>query len=80
MSTVRSGRRAESTRKNSRAVAAELPFLDAPSGGGWYLPQGQTLPEFALESGFLAPQLLELDSHIRPLDDLGGHGVERARR
>jgi len=80
MSTVRSGRGAESTRKHTRAAAAELPFLDAPAGGGWCLPQGQTLPEFALESGFLAPELLELDSHIRPLEDLGGRGAERARR
>jgi len=79
MSTVRSGRRAEPTRKNAKAAAVEHPYLDA-SSGGWCLPQGQTLPEFALESGFLAPQLLELDSHIRPLEDLGGRGDERARR
>ncbi len=69
-----------STRKLAPATAAELPFLEASLGGGWCLPQGQALPEFALESGFLAPQLLALDSHIRPLEDLGVRRRERARR
>lgn len=58
----------------------ELSFPEAFLGGGWCLPQGQSLPEFALESGFLAPQLLALDSHIRPLEDLGGRAGKRSRR
>jgi len=62
------------------APPVELPFMEAPLGGGWCLPQGQALPEFALESGFLAPQLLALDSQIRPLEDLGVRRRERARR
>ena len=44
------------TDSNSRPGTA----LPSPDGGGngWRLPSGQTLAEFALQSGFLAPQLL----------------------
>ncbi|MCE5308822.1 MAG: hypothetical protein LLG20_14380 [Acidobacteriales bacterium] len=70
MSTARASRGGDSMRTSMPADEVESPFQETALAGGWRLPQGQTLPEFALESGFLAPQLLELDSQIRPLDGL----------
>ena len=45
------------------------------SPGPWTLPSGQALTEFALRSGFLAPQLLRignwgLRSSLRPVQSL----------
>lgn len=80
MTTARNSKAADSTRKRAPGTAVEFPFLEAPLGAGWCLPQGQALPEFALESGFLAPQLLALDAHLRPLEDLRGRRRERARK
>jgi hypothetical protein len=70
----------DSARKSAHRRPLELRFPKAATNGGWYLPQGQSLPEFALESGFLAPRLLSLDSHIRPLADLGQRKFGRSRR
>jgi hypothetical protein len=46
-------------------VPTDSTFCQAPaipaavgSGEAWRLPSGQTLAEFALQSGFLVPQLL----------------------
>ena len=80
MTAARAGTGTDSARKSARQRPSELPFPKAPSNGGWYLPQGQSLPEFALEAGFLAPRLLSLDSHIRPLADLGDRTCGRNRR
>jgi hypothetical protein len=71
---------ADAAPKSAHQTPLELPFPKASSNGGWYLPQGQSLPEFALEAGFLAPRLLSLDSHIRPLADLGKRARGRSRR
>jgi len=80
MSTARGSKGGDSTRMSVPADEAQPRFPETALAGGWRLPQGQTLPEFALESGFLAPQLLELDSHIRPLEGLRASGRGRARR
>ena len=80
MTAARAGKGTDPVRKIVRQTHLELPFPKAPANGGWYLPQGQSLPEFALEAGFLAPRLLSLDSHIRPLADLGNRTRGRSRQ
>jgi hypothetical protein len=80
MTAARASKGTDSARKRGHQTPPELPSLKAPAHGGWYLPQGQSLPEFALEAGFLAPRLLSLDSHIRPLADLGDRTGGRSRR
>ena len=80
MTAARAGKGTDSARGSARQTALVLPFPKAPSNGGWYLPQGRSLPEFALEAGFLAPRLLSLDSHIRPLADLGKRTFGRSPR
>jgi hypothetical protein len=80
MTAAKAGKGADSARNSAHQIPLESPFPKAASNGGWYLPQGQSLPEFALESGFLAPWLLSLDSHIRPLADLGQRTRGRSRR
>jgi hypothetical protein len=80
MTAARTGKGTDSARESAHQRSSELPFPKAPSQEGWYLPQGQSLPEFALEAGFLAPRLLSLDSHIRPLADLGNPTGGRSRR
>ena len=80
MTSARTGKGADPARKGAHQTALEVPFRKASSNGGWYLPHGQSLTEFALEAGFLAPQLLSLDSHIRPLADLGQRTPVRSRR
>ena len=80
MTAVRAGKGTDSARKSGHQTPFELSYPKASSNGGWYLPQGQSLPEFALEAGFLAPRLLSLDSHIRPLADLGNRIGGRSRR
>ena len=80
MTTATAGKGTESARKSARQTPVESLFPKSLSNGGWYLPQGRSLPEFALEAGFLAPRLLSLDSHVRPLADLGQRACGRNRR
>jgi len=79
MSRSANRRGGDSARNRAGAASREIPPFES-SLGGWRLPQGQTLSEFALESGFLAPQLLALDAHLRPLGGLAGRGQERRRQ
>jgi hypothetical protein len=80
MTAARTGKGTDSARERAHQTSSELRFRKARSHEGWYLPQGQSLPEFALETGFLAPRLLSLDSHIRPLAELGNPTEGRSRR
>ena len=48
-------------RRTARLAAPEGPLASAASDtkNTWRLPSGKRLAEFALESGFLAPHLME---------------------
>jgi hypothetical protein len=80
MTATRAGKGTDSAGENAHRTSSELPSSKAPSHEGWQLSHGRSLPEFALEAGFLAPRLLSLDSHIRPLADLSNRTGGRSRR
>ena len=53
------------------AIASQKPAgvstatVNAPGGPSWSLPSGESLPEFALRFGFLAPRILGLKKEVR---------------
>jgi hypothetical protein len=77
MSTARASKGGDSTRMSVPADEAQPRFPETALAGGWRLPQGQTLPEFALESGFLAPNCWNwIPIYVRSRDcgQAGGEG------